>query len=110
MLPKAPIATPENIGGMKPSVVAAAAGVKASDVNKENIPATSTATTTRFQKTAAQTAPYIELNNVPINGAAANHTTTNNNGVQLDSNGQKNQVNFFFRFFNLKELFYVMNF
>lgn len=115
-LPKAPIATPELIGSgsggsnkTTSSTGGGAGGVKgANDVNKENIPTntTTTATTTaasRFQKTAAQTAPYIELNNVPINGTSptAQINNNNNSGVPLDNAQIKNQVckcSFFFKF------------
>lgn len=92
---KAPIATVEST---KPLGNVAATTNKASDVNKENIPTAATAAASRFQKSAAVTAPYIELNNVPINGVVQPQSTSpasstqppisvnNNAGVQLDKN------------------------
>lgn len=93
---KAPIATVEST---KPLGNVAATTNKASDVNKENIPTAATAAASRFQKSAAVTAPYIELNNVPINGVVQQPPSTspapstqlpisvnNNAGVQLDKN------------------------
>ena len=112
---KAPIATVEST---KPLGNVAATTNKASDVNKENIPTAATAAASRFQKSAAVTAPYIELNNVPINGVVQPQSTSpapstqppisvnNNAGVQLD----KNQVliyshySFYYRFYRYKTL------
>lgn len=105
---KAPIATVEST---KPLGNVAATTNKASDVNKENIPTAATTAASRFQKSAAVTAPYIELNNVPINGVVQPQSTSpasstqppisvnNNAGVQLDKNQVPLSITFLFSFY-----------
>lgn len=107
ILPKSAIAPPlATTGSVGVSVetssavgkVAPVAGTKISDVNKENIPAPATSTTTtagitatntnRFHKTPS-TAPYIELNNSPINGPI-NTTNTATNTINSSQNSANN--------------------